>query len=523
MTNSVKVRKKYFLITKYLFAVIGSFAIQHAKADVVINPLFSDNAVLQQGVAVPVWGTAADGEQITIEFDGQRLQAIANGGNWMVKLKPLKAGGPFDMTIKGNNSFILHNILVGEVWLAGGQSNMEKTVGPRKPQPDTENWQAEAATANYPMIREFSVAHTAGSYTPNTTVTGKWAVCDSVTVKKFSAVGYFFARDLYQKLKIPIGIIHSSVGGTPAEKWLSKEALAQNPDLSSLVTTYEKAIKDFPTQLADFKANESTLIEKWVADTLKAHEEKKPIPRKPTAPVDPVKAGDCGGLYNSMIAPLVPYAIKGVIWYQGESNSSRASQYKILFPALIQDWRAKWNEGDFPFLFVQIAPYHGHPPELREAQLLTFLNTPNTAMVVTTDCVDSTYNLHPAQKQPVGLRLSLAARALAYKEKIEFSGPIYQSVKFDGNRATLSFTHVANGFIPKSGTIGGFVIADATNPIRFVPAKATVDGNNVIVYADGVSNPVAVRYNWLNIPKDNFYNTDNLPASPFRTDPQSLK
>lgn len=422
------------------------------------------------------------------------------------------------MTIKGNNSLILHNILVGEVWLAGGQSNMEKTIGPRKPQPDIENWKAEA---NYPMIREFSVVHSAGSYTPYTTVTGKWAVCDSMSVKKFSAVGYFFARDLYQKLKVPIGIIHSSVGGTPAEKWLSKEAMAQNPDLLSLVTTYEKAIKDFPAQLADFKANESTLIEKWIADTLKAHQEKKPIPRKPTAPVDPVKAGDCGGLFNVMIAPLVPYGIKGVIWYQGESNSSRASQYKILFPALIQDWRSKWNEGDFPFLFVQIAPYRGNPPELREAQLLTFLNTSNTTMVVTTDCVDTTYNLHPAQKEPVGARLALAARVLAYKEKLEFSGPLYESVKFEDNRAIISFTHTGNGLITKSGTIGGFVIADAN--MHFVPAKAIIDGTKVIVYADGVTTPVAVRYNWINIPKDNFYNSDNLPAAPFRTDPGSLK
>lgn len=509
-------------ILKTNFTVLFCLCFALTKADVIPNNLFSDGAVLQQGVNVPVWGTADENETVTVQFGSQILSTIAKNGNWMVKLNKLKAGGPFIMIIKGKNTIQIKNILVGEVWLASGQSNMEKTLGPRPPQPDVENWRQEAASANYPQIREYSFKHTGGSYQPVNTLNGKWVACDTASVKKFSAVGYFFARDLYQKLKVPIGIIHSSVGGTPAEKWLSREALEANPELKTFVNDYEKAIKDFPIQLQDYKKNENQLLIQWSIDTAKARIDKKPAPAKPRIPKDPINEGNAGGLYNAMIAPLIPYAIKGVIWYQGESNSGKAKQYQTLFPALINDWRSKWQEGNFPFLFVQIAPYAHHPPEIREAQLLTMQKTTNTAMVVITDCVDSTYNLHPAQKQPVGFRLSLAARTLAYHENIEYMGPIYQSFKIEGNKVIISFTHTGDGLISNNNSdLTGFIIAGSNK--KFVPAKAKIIGNTVIVYADGIDEPVAVRFGWSNKPVNNFYNRKNLPASPFRTDIEALK
>lgn len=489
-----------------------------SKAQVKQNIIFSDNMVLQRGVSVPVWGIAKDGETVTVAFAGQKQNAVAKNGKWMVKLNPLKEGGPFTMTITASNTITIKNILVGEVWICSGQSNMERQLGPRNGQPLIDNWIEEAADGiNYPNMREFSVQHIA-SDTPLAEVKAKWIVCDSVTSKNFSAVGYFFGRELYKKLKVPIGLIHTSWGGTPAEKWTSREMLEAAPELKVLVDVYDKAIKNYPDTLKKYRANESDLLAKWAADTLIAKQNNKPLPRKPAPPVNLAKSGDCGGLYNAMIAPLIPYAFKGVIWYQGESNSSRAKQYQTLFPTMITDWRNKWQQGNFPFLFVQIAPNNGNSPELREAQLLTMQNTPNTAMAVITDCVDTTFNLHPAQKKPVGERLALAARALAYGEKIEYSGPIYQSMKIDGNKIILNFTHVGKGLVAKDGDLKGFTIADSNK--KFVPAKAEIKGNSVVVFADSVPNPITVRFGFINKPIANFYNKEGLPASPFRTDIQ---
>jgi len=276
---------------------------------------------------------------------------------------------------------------------------------------------------------------------------------------------------------------------------------------------YDKAVKNYPTALADFKKNQASIMAKWAADTAAAKLSHKPLPKKPDAPRNP--AGGAGGLYNAMINPLIPYAIKGVIWYQGESNSGKSKQYRTLFPTMINDWRKNWNQGEFPFLFVQIAPYQGMNPEIREAQLLTLNKVSNTGMAITTDCGDSTA-IHPAHKQPVGNRLQLAARALAYKEKIEYSGPLYKNFEVKDNTIEISFTHVGKGLLAKDGDLTGFTIAGDDK--KFVPAKAVIKGDKIIVSSSEVANPKAARFGWTYIPINNFYNKDGIPASPFRTD-----
>ena len=509
-------------------AIIYSFFIlsgQVVSANVTPNALFSENAVFQQNITVPIWGTADSNESVTVEFAGQTLSTVALNGHWMVKLNPLKAGGPFDLVIKGKNIVTFSNILVGEVWICSGQSNMEMPLAYSstqniiskgaaqfwRRQKPVNNCDAEVAAANYPEIREFTLPINALPY-PISELKGKWAICDTATVKQFSAVSYFFGSELFKKINVPIGLINTSVGGTPAESWTSRAALETNLELQSLVDAYDKAVFNYPDSLQKFKDNEAALLKKQVA------EDKTPLLQKLIAPTDPLRyTRSCSVLFNAMINPLIPYAFKGVIWYQGEGNSSRAKQYQTLFPTMIADWRRQWNIGDFPFLFVQIAPHRGMTPEIREAQLLTWQKTPNTAMIVTIDCGD-TADIHPSNKRPVGERLALAARALAYGEKnLAYSGPVYQAFKVMDNKIILSFTHIANGLVAKdSDDLWGFTISEDGK--TFFPAKAEIKGNSVIVYNENMSKPKAVRYAFINNANGNLFNSEGLPASPFRTD-----
>ena len=441
-------------------------------AEVKPNVLFSDGAVLQRGQNVPVWGTANDGEKVTVEFAGQTATTTAQGGKWKLELKPLEAGGPFSMKISGDNEVTVNNLLVGEVWVASGQSNMEWTLNASF-QPEVEK-----PKANFPQIRMITAKKVA-SLAPLDEIQGKWQECSPQTAGGFSAVAYYFARDLHAKLGVPVGIISTSWGGTPAQAWTSAEGFEGQPEL------------------------------KGYADQLKAAAgkppEKGPGPHFPSA------------LYNAMIAPVVPYGMKGVIWYQGESNAGQSKQYQTLFPAMIADWRTKWKLGDFPFLYVQIAPFKGQPPEIREAQFLTLAKSKNTAMAVITDYGDAN-DIHPKQKAPVGNRLSLAARALAYGEKIVYSGPLYKEMKIVGSEVGISFDSTGGGLVAKDGDLKGFTIAGADG--KFVPAKAVIKGDVVVVSAEGVSDPKSVRYGWDNVPDVNLFNKDGLPASPFRTDVQ---
>lgn len=445
-----------------------------ARGAVTPNSLFTDNCVLQRDRPVPVWGKAPDGARITVEFAGQRAAATAAHGQWKVWLKAMPADAtPRDLIIREGAVLTLRNVVVGDVWVASGQSNMERQLGPRPPQPDIVGWREAAAAADYPAIRQYKVPEHAAP-TPTDDAGGAWTVCSPRTAPEFSAVGFFFARAIRRAEKVPVGLLFTAWGGTMAQAWTSAPALATMDDFSTAGGAAKAMIgnPDFDKTLA-------------------------------------------GVLYNGMIAPLQSFPIRGVIWYQGESDCDHGRQYRELFPLLIADWRRGWGQGDFPFLYVQIAPSKFWTPEIREAQLLTLGRSRNTAMVETGDIGDP-QDMHPARKAPVGERLALAARALAYREPIEYSGPLFASLTVAGGRATLRFTHAAGGLTAPPGGPRGFEVTGADG--KFVPAGAEVRGETVVVSADGVGSPVAVRYGWARAPDVDLFNRAGLPASPFRTE-----
>ncbi len=477
------------------------------RADVKPNGLFRDGAVLQQGIKLPVWGTAADGEKITVKFQGQTVTTVAKDGRWQVWLKPLKSGGPFTLEITGNNNVTINDVLVGEVWLCSGQSNMAFQLHRANNAADI------IPAARDTQLRLFTVPHDAPDV-PNTDVNGKWSDVTPESVSNFSAVAYFFGRDLRAALKVPVGLISSSVGGTPAEAWTSHGTLAGDADLKKILARHKEAVEKYDPEAAAARQKKAMEKHKQVAAAAKA--EGKPVPKAPKLQDNPERSHSRpSALYNGMIAPLEPYGIAGVIWYQGEANYARATEYQKLFPAMIGDWRKAWNEGDFPFLFVQIAPFERITPEIREAQLLSWQKVPHTAMAVITD-VGEEHDIHPTKKEPVGARLALAARAVAYGEKIEYSGPVYDSMKVRGNEVVLSFKHNGGGLMAKGGDLKGFTIAGDDG--KFTPASAKIEGNTVVVSSPSVSKPVAVRYGWANTPDVNLFNKEGLPATPFRTD-----
>jgi sialate O-acetylesterase len=478
-----------------------------ARAEVEPNSLFSDGAVLQQGVAVPVWGAGKDGEQVTVKIQDQTVSTTVRDGRWLVRLKPMKAGGPFTMTITGDNTITLTNVLVGEVWLCSGQSNMAFHLA------QAANAAEAIAAAADSQLRLFTVPYGATD-TPKTEVPGSWKESSPETARSFSAVAWFFGRELRRALKVPVGLINSSVGGTPAEAWTSRATLEADPDFKEILERYTEQLKNYDPEAA--AAQHQRALEKHKRAVEKANATGEKPPQAPRAPTDPRKSPvrPCG-LYNAMIAPLEPYAIAGAIWYQGEANAGRAAQYQKLFPAMIGDWRQAWGQGDFPFFFVQIAPHQAMKPEIREAQLVSWQKVPRTAMAVITD-IGNEKDIHPTQKEPVGARLALAARAIAYGEKIEYSGPVFASMKIEGERAILSFTHIGGGLMAKDGELKGFTIAGADG--TFAAAKAVVEGDKVVVSSPEVPKPVAVRYGWANTPDVNLFNKEGLPATPFRTD-----
>ena len=449
------------------------------QAEVMLNSLFSDHMVLQQQANVPVWGRARPGETVTVSFKKQIVKTTADAvGKWLVKLAKEPAGGPYSLRVAGDNTLLISDVQVGEVWLCSGQSNMERQLGPRPPQLPLVAWEQERDAANYPLIRQYTVPQ---KYAPEKLedAHGSWKVCSPQTVIDFTAVGYFFAKNLYNERKVAIGILNSSLGGTPAEDWMSESALAATPELAGFVSNYAASMN---------------LGQGW----------------HPTGE-------QLSGLYNGMISPLLPYALKGVAWYQGESNNGRADQYGATLAALIGNWRQDFNQGNFPFLIVQIAPYKGTRPELRDGQLDVARRVPNTALIVTTDCGDAN-DIHPPHKQPIGERLARAARALAYGEKIEYSGPLYQALSAKGNKLALRFSHTDSHLLAKNGPLKGFTIAGEDK--QFVPATAIIQGKTILVYSDQVKHPVAVRYGWSDVPDGNLYNAAGLPATPFRTDGQ---
>jgi len=650
-----------------LFFVIAGCSIWNKPAANIHLPrVFSDNMVLQRQIKVPVWGTADPGGQIVVQFDKQiQKTRVSHQGTWRVDLVPLTAGGPYEMKIMGQDTIAFKNVMVGEVWLCSGQSNMEM---PLAGWGKVNNFEQEIAAANHPDIRLMQIEHTM-AFTPKTDVRAVgWNECSPATVEDFSATAYFFGRELYKDLHIPIGLLHSSWGGTVVEAWTSAASLEQNPDFAQVVQAIQKGKFSENNLLNIYRKK----VEKWgktAKHSIAAaggynHGWEKPgydaktwskmelptlwetagldvdgvvwfrkeidipdswkgqdltlslgpindfdvtwfngtqvgsighplIPRiyhvpgalaKPGRNVIAVQVldiGNKGGLYgepkqlyvsaakdkislvgtwryktdplpldlkklphlpdipnvanrptvlfNGMISPLLPYGIRGAIWYQGEANADRAFQYRTLFKTLIQDWRSHWHEGDFPFLFVQLAnfmqrksqPAEDAWAELREAQLMA-LSLPNTGMAVAID-IGNAKDIHPKNKQEIGRRLTLNARRMVYGEDVVNSGPAYKSMKIESGRVHLSFDYVDGGLVTKnSGALtapefdSGFAIAGADRKFRW--ARVKIDGKTVVVWHPDIKNPVAVRYAWASNPVATLYNKAGLPASPFRTD-----
>jgi len=468
--------------------------------------------VLKKGVDVPIWGKAVPGEEVAVSLDGVSAKTKAGeDGKWRVLLDLSKSSpGPFEMVVEGKNKIAINDVLVGEVWVAAGQSNMKWALGTQ-----TIGAESEIAQSTNPQFRQFRVAKVE-SDTPAEEALGQWVSATPQTTPEFSATAYYFAKRILGELKVPVGIISTAVGGTPVEAWLSVQAVDTVPHLKE---ARERAV-------AALKAPKP-------ADETSAQ---KPKARHDTEP-------SC--LFNGIIHPILNYGITGIIWYQGESNESRAWQYRFVFPLLIQDWRNQWKQPDLPFYFCQLANFKQKQPqpsesawaEIREGQSLA-LKLPNTGQAVLIDIGESN-DIHPKKKNETGTRLADVALADHYGKAIPFSGPVYESMKVEGDKIRVSFTHTEGGLIAKElpatyivkttagltaplvrnspkSEVEGFAICGADR--KWVWADAKIDGNSVVVWSDKVPQPVAVRYAWADNPTCNLSNASGLPAAPFRTD-----
>ncbi len=490
-----------------------------AQAEVRLPRVFSDHMVLQRERPVPVWGWAAPGEKVEVSLGAHRASTAADAeGEWRVDLPALEAGGPHVLKVVGSNTVTISDVLVGEVWLASGQSNMEMYVR------DAQNAKQELANAVHPQLRFFTTPRTP-AFTPQSDCGGEWAVCSPQTAGEFSAAAYYFAREVQRREKVPVGILHSSWGGTRVQVWMDRETLAADPELRRYVEELDETVREHTKRVLAVAPQ----VAAWAAQAATAKAAGRPVPMPPVVPDDPrVHYGEwpetptC--LYDSKIAPLVPYALRGALWYQGESNAWEASRYTKLLTAMVQGWRREWGQGDFPFLIVQLANFGAAPgpagpgasdwAELREAQA-AMLRVPNTGLAVAIDLGDA-YDIHPKNKQEVGRRLALAAGHLVYGWKDEYSGPRYRSMEVEGSTIRVHFDH-ATGLHPAgSDRLQGFAIAGADH--RFLWAEAVIDGESVVVSNPEVPHPEAVRYAWGENPPNNLYNAAGLPAGPFRTD-----
>jgi sialate O-acetylesterase len=485
-----------------------------AQATIKLPALISDNMVLQQQSVVTLWGWASPGEKISVEvsWNKKKYAAVTDiTGNWQLKVRTVKAGGPYSISFTGENSITVKNVLLGEVWLASGQSNMEFPVGKSEGwRNGVHNYATEIPKANYPDIRMIDVPNLVADSIKNDFV-GQWKVCDTTNVKEFSGVAYFFSKEILAATGCPVGIINSTWGGTPAESWTKRSVLESDTGFAHILDRYQKLLNDYPAAYQKYKTD----LEQWKADT---SSKKK---RSPSAPLGSGWNKSPSKLYNGMIAPLINYKVKGVIWYQGESNAEYAWQYRRLFPAMIKSWREDFKDAGMPFYFVQITPHKGQNPVIREAQLFSWQTVAKTGMVVTTDYGDAN-NIHPRNKEVVGKRLSLWALKNQYgKKNIETSGPVYKKMKIEGNKIRLYFGH-DKGLLSKDGKqMQQFSIA-AANDSSFIPAQAIIENNSVLIWSDAVQQPADVRYGWQNVPAAELYNSAGLPATPFRTDKRTV-
>lgn len=472
--------KKFFVLSLALF--LGLY-ISLIEAKVTLPAIFSDNLVLQQKTNVNIWGKAVPGECISVKASwADKVVTVRAGSNgkWMIKLKTPAAIKGQSMTVSGENAITINNVLIGEVWLCTGQSNMEYPVArhsDKKWMTGMLDSEKEMKDADYPEIRLFRVEHQLSDDVELDDCEGKWLICNPKNLYDFSAVGFIFGRKIYKELQVPVGLIQSTWGGTHAESWTKKEVMKNNP-------LYADVLKDFSSA------------------EVKQEKDKCKVPST---------------LWNGMIHPILGYTVKGNIWYQGESNSVRYEKYQQVFSNLINSWRKEWKQPDLPFYFVQIAPHYQQPAGIREAQLNTWQSgLKNVGMVVVTDAADS-LDIHPRNKKVVGERLGAWALAKQYGKNVAYSGPLFKNMRVEGSKAVLSFEYAADGLMtPADEAAEGFLVAGADR--RFYPATAVIKGDKLEVSSPQVKNPVAVRYGYCNFFRVNLYNKDGLPAVPFRSD-----
>ena len=533
-------KKPAFLLAGILFLALAT-----GRAEVKLPAVFSDHMVLQRDMEIPVWGSASPGEKVTVTLGAGSTSAQADSsGKWSVRLPKMPASAtPTELKAAASNTVTIKDVLVGDVWVCSGQSNMAFSLGRAATAKEA------LATANSPVIRLFTVPKNS-TIQPQSNCASAWVVCAPNTAEKFSAVGYFFGKEIADTQKIPVGLIGTHVGGTPAEAWSSLESLQSDKTLNEvyasrftkLAAGAEAAKAAHDQWLANGGSEYLAAVQKQRAAAAAAKQKGAPPPPVPPAPATPepplpTSQSQPTVLFNGMVAPIIPFGIKGAIWYQGESNAGQAAVYRKLFSAMIQGWRKCWGQGDFPFLFVQLPNFGKRDdqptaleigwPALREAQLMTLNTVPNTGMAITMD-VGNPNDIHPTFKAEVGHRLALYARHLVYGENLLHSGPLYASHKIEGNQVVIKFTHAGDGLKiaplpvtlpgrtpPPTDELVGFAIAGADK--KFVWAKAAIQGpDTVVVSSTEVPSPVSVRYAWGADPAVNLYNSGDLPASPFR-------
>ena len=503
---------------RFLFAIVSVTAFAAIVcANVSLPDIISDGMVLQQNQKVPIWGRADAGETITVRFGGQSKNTTAGSdGEWFIKLDPMKANTtPTTMTISGRNTIELRNILVGEVWLVAGQSNMQRLLS------ETDNGDAAIAAADHPLIRLFNVSRqVAFKHAPPPL--GRWQASSPQSVKEFSAAGYYFGVELEKELHVPIGLINASYGGSQAEAWTPVEYLLNSTELRPTV----ERTKIWDEERARVRVDYDEAIKKWRADADKAAAAgARPSP-SPAVPDALREYRIAASIYDGMIAPLTPFYIRGAVWYQGESHEARAQQYGILLPTMIKAWRERWAEGEFPFGIVQLPNYRDPKPEpadepwshIREAQRQTAISTPNTGLIVTID-IGEAHDIHPKNKLDVGKRMARWAMVDVYGRKMTKSGPMFREARHAGSQMLIKFDEVGGGLRLRDGSeLGEFAIAGEDR--KWYWANARIVGKDTVqVWSPEVKKPLAVRYAFNNNPRHaNLTNETGLPAAPFRTD-----
>lgn len=501
--------RKRFCSLALLCSLAACLSPSLARADLKLSSVFGDHMVVQRDQPIRVWGWTKPQTEVTVTLADQSATATANDdGRFDVSLGALPAGGPHEMKIAADETRVFKDVLVGEVWVCSGQSNMAWPVG------SANDADLEALAAKFPQLRLISVPQT-GTQEPQTDFDGKWEACTPETIKSFSAVGYYFGRQLHQTLDVPVGLIDNAWGGSAAEAWVRRDVLESAGTYDELLAKWDETAKTYDHDKA---------VQQWKERVAKWSETKKG--NKPRAPRD-ILAGQHrpANLYNGVLLPVLGYTIRGTVWYQGESNSGRAHQYRDLFPRMIQNWRDDWGQGDFSFYWVQLADFRSEVDEptdsdwaeLREAQTMTMSKLPNTGEAVIVDLGEA-MDIHPKNKQIVGKRLARWALAKDYGIDIPYRSPTYKSVEFKGGKAILTFDHVGGGldtFDVQQPV--GFTIAGEDN--QFVNASAKITGKNtLVVSSDKVENPTAVRYAWADNPICNVQSKEGLPMTPFRTD-----